>query len=56
MLFRSLFSDQGFAAALVPYYSAEDFSQGDIAAYWSERYQRHELFLKTALIAGPLGA
>ncbi len=51
-----LFSDQGFAAALVPYYSAEDFSQGDIAAYWSERYQRHELFLKTALIAGPLGA
>ncbi len=51
-----IFRDQGFAAALVPYYSAEDFSRGDIAAYWSERYQRDELFLKVALIAGPLEA
>jgi hypothetical protein len=48
------FRDQGFAATLVPYYSAEEFYQGEVAEYWSDRYQPAELFLKVALIAGPL--
>ena len=48
-----LFQDNGFDAAAVPYYFFEDFFEGRICPYWSEHYHRSELFLKTAIIAGP---
>lgn len=49
-----IFRDAGLDAALVPYYLFDEFYEEDIAPYWSERYSKDELFLKAAIIAGPV--
>jgi SAM-dependent methyltransferase len=49
-----IFHDAGLGAALVPYYRFDEFYDEDIAPYWTERYTKDELFLKAAIIAGPV--
>jgi SAM-dependent methyltransferase len=49
-----IFRDASLDAALVPYYRYDEFFEEDIAPYWSERYSKDELFLKAAIIAGPI--
>ena len=51
-----IFHEAKLDAALVPYYHFEEFFEEDIAPYWSERYAKDELFLKAAIIAGPVHA
>ncbi len=45
----------GFDAQLVPYYYTDENYAGGIHAHWQAQMATEDLFLKTALIAGPAG-
>jgi hypothetical protein len=49
-----LFEANGFAVHLVPYYRADENHDGQICAYWRERYSDDELFLKAGILTGSL--
>ncbi len=49
-----IFKEAGFEAVLVPYCPFPEYYNETPISYWTERYTAEELFLKTALIAGPV--
>jgi hypothetical protein len=50
------FEASGFAVHLVPYYDAAENHDGQICAYWRDRYSDDELFLKAGILTGSVPA
>ena len=49
-----MFRQAGYETNLVPYYQSRENYEEQMIPYWRDRYSDEELFLKAALIAGPL--
>jgi hypothetical protein len=50
-----MFRQAGYEASLIPYYETHENYEEQVIPYWQNRYSDEELFLKAALVAGPLG-